>query len=195
MAFSSIMATGAGVSAAGAYYEAKGQQSALRYSAAAAELNSKVSQQNALSADTRGEYGITQQQLQTAQVKGRQKVNIAASGIDMTEGSALALLTGTDVMGQIDVNTLKANATAEAFGLRSQATQYAGEAAVNRATASAISPGAAAATSLIGSAATVAGKWMEASTVGALKGKGLSAMRRNPQLGKDWASVSAMRVG
>jgi hypothetical protein len=80
------------------------------------------------------------------------------------------LQASTDIMKEIDANTLTANAARSAWGYRAQAVNFQNEALTQRATAKAIRPGMSAMSSLLGSAASVAGSWYDLNKSGALKG-------------------------
>ena len=77
---------------------------------------------------------------------------MAANGVALDSGTPNAVLTSTDVMGEIDANTIEQNALAQAWGYRTQA-------GMDRARANAINPGMSAATTLLGSATQVASTW------------------------------------
>jgi hypothetical protein len=62
-------------------------------------------------------------------------------------------------MGEIDANTLEANAIKNAWGYKTQAVNQRNQALTSRSAASSISPGTAAMTSLIGSGSQVAAGW------------------------------------
>ena len=132
-------------SAVGAYYSAQGQQNALRQQADLAEIQAQRTLQS-------GERDVQRSRLQTASLKGTQRAGMAANGIDVGVGSAAQVLTSTDVMGEIDANTIEANAVRSAWGYRTEAT-------MKRGSASAINPAMAGATSILGGAGKVATSW------------------------------------
>jgi hypothetical protein len=171
MALASFMAqaAGAATSAAGAYSSAVGQKNALMSSAAAARLNAQQLEENSLRSMRRGEADMTAISLRGAGVRSQQRAGYAAGNIDLTQGSAQAAIASTDVMTEIDRNQAYSNAISEAFGYRTEAVEQMGKANVDRATAKSISPGMAAATSLLGSAASLADKWYTGEKTGAFK--------------------------
>ena len=95
---------------------------------------------------------------------------MAANGIDLSTGTAAEIQTSTDIMKDIDVNTLTLNAIQSAWGYRTQAVNYQSEAAMKRSAAKGINPGQAAFTSLLGSAGSVASSWYALSKSGATGG-------------------------
>lgn len=144
-AMMAIQGASAANSAVGAYYSAQGQQGQLRQQADLAEIQAQRTLQS-------GERDMQRSRLQAANLKGAQRAGIAANGIDVGVGSAAQVLTSTDVLGEIDANTIEANAVRSAWGYRT-------EAIMKRGSADAISPGMAGATSLLGSAGKVADSW------------------------------------
>ena len=67
----------------------------------------------------------------------------------------------TDIMKEIDRNTVEANAVRSAWGYRTQAVNSQNDALIKRATADTISPFGSATTSLMGSAGNVATSWYQ----------------------------------
>lgn len=162
-----LMAAGAASNVVGSYQSAKGQQSALRFQADIADQNARIAELGAQSELQRGQREEQATRLKTAQLKSTQRVAMAANGIDLGEGSATDILTSTDVMGEVDANTIAANAVRSAWGYRTQGMNAKNEALMKRATASGISPGMAATSSLLGSAGQVAGAWYSLNKAGA----------------------------
>jgi hypothetical protein len=163
------MAAGAVTSASAARDKAKGEQAALNYQAKVAENNRQIATWQSEDALQRGQTAINQHQLKVAQLRGTQRASLAARGIDLGQGSALDILSDTEVMGQIDANTIADNFAKEAWAYRNQASNAGGDAALLRGRADGISPGAAAAGSLLTSAGSVASSWYS------LKGAGAGA--------------------
>ena len=79
--------------------------------------------------------------------------------MDLGEGSAARVLATTDIMGQIDANTIAANATRTAWGYRTQGTNFKNEASMKRSAAGGMNPGLAAGTTLLTGANAVASNW------------------------------------
>lgn len=167
-----LQATGVGMDAVGAYGQAAGQKSLLSYEANLADINAGLAERAAKTELLRGQFEEQKARLAAAQAKSSARVSMAAGNIDLGEGSALNALTSHDVIGEIDANTIKANAVRSAWGYRVQATNYGNEALMKRANASAISPGMAASSSLLGGAGQVAGSWYSTSKAGAFTGNG-----------------------
>ena len=162
---------GGGVtSAIGSYYSASANRAALKSQAAVADVNARIAELGAQSALNQGQHQVGALTLEAGQLKSSQRAAMAANGIDLGVGNAVEVQATTDLMKEIDANTLKANAVRSAWGYRTQGVNFQNEALMKRATAGAISPFGSAAGSLLGSAASVAGSWYSLNKSGALKG-------------------------
>ena len=107
----------------------------------------------------RGEAAQSAQRMKTKSLSATQRTMLAASGVDMTQGSALRILTDTDYMGAKDEATLRQNAGNEAAAYRLQGAGLGAQADMARFQNNAISPGVAAASSLLTGAGQVADMW------------------------------------
>lgn len=160
-----------GISTAiGSYYTAKGEQNNYLASAGIADTNARLSELTAQSALLQGQREEQASRIATSNVKEGQRAAYAANGIALDSDTANRVLTSTDVLGEIDANTLAANAARSAWGYRTQAVQYKNEALIKRASAKATSPFARAQASLINSAGPIAESWYKLGNSGALKG-------------------------
>lgn len=152
---------GALSSASGARTAAASQKMQLETQAAIAEINAKLSETQAQQTLLAGQREVQKSQLNTAKVKSAQRVALAANGIDLGVGTALQLQNDTDILGEIEANTIESNAISQAWGYRTQASNQKVQAVTSRASAGAINPDQAAITSLIGSAGQVAATWYQ----------------------------------
>ena len=150
---------GAATSAIGSYFGAATQKAVLNGQAAVADSNARISELGAQSALMQGQQQVGALTLRAGQLKSSQRAAMAANGIDLGTGNAAELQASTDIMKEIDANTLTANAVRSAWGYRTQAMNFKNEALTRRASAGALSPGMAAASSLLGSAGSVASSW------------------------------------
>ncbi|MDR2219726.1 MAG: hypothetical protein LBE24_04005 [Methylobacillus sp.] len=153
--------------AAGAYYGAASEKVNLKAQAAIAETNAKIAEIGAETALAQGAAQIAQQTMEAGHIKSRQRANLAAAGVDLKVGSAAETQATTDIMKEIDKNTLHANAVKNAWGYRTQAVDYRNQALMARATAKGISPSKAMFSSILGSAGRVAGSWYSFNKSGA----------------------------
>lgn len=156
-------------STVGSYYSSATKRIALDAQADIADINARIAELGAQSELQRGQQQVAALTLQSGQVKSRQKVALAANGVDIGEGSAAEIQASTDIMKDIDSNTLTANAIRSAWGYRTQAVSMQNEATSLRATSSAISPLLDAGTTLLGGAGSVASSWYSMSKNGQLE--------------------------
>lgn len=157
-------------SAIGSFYSAKSQKSSLKFQAAMAEINAQLAESSAQQAMYRGEREVGALTLKAGMLKGRQRVALAANGVDLGTGSAAEIQASTEVMKEIDSNTIKSNAVMEAWGHRTQSVNARNESLMARSTAGGISPFGSAVGSLLGSAGQVASSWYSLNKAGALSG-------------------------
>lgn len=150
---------GALTSAVGAYYSADIQRIMLRSQARITEINARLYERAAQVELRKGQRQEQAVRLKGGQLKSRQRVAYAASGVDLRSVSAQAVMTSTDLMTEIDANTAESNAVMSAWGYRTQATNMEIDAMMKRSTAQQISPMLSATTSLLGSAGSVAQSW------------------------------------
>jgi len=160
---------GAISSGIGSFYSAKNTKASLTFQAEIADNNARIAELGAQSELLRGQREEQRVRLQTSALKGRQRATLAASGVDLGSQSAVNILSTTDVMGEIDANTVAANAVQAAWGYRTQAQNLKNEALTKRTTARGINPAMAAATTLIGGAGNVAQSWYALNKAGALR--------------------------
>ena len=161
---------GAATSAIGARSSASAQRTALKSQAAVADINARIAELGAQSALQQGQRQVGALTHRAGQLKSSQRAAMAANGIDLSTGSAAEIQASTDIMKDIDVDTLTLNAMRTAWGYRTQAMNYQNEAMAKRSTARGINPGQAAFTSLLGSAGSVASSWYALSKSGATGG-------------------------
>jgi len=158
---------GLGMSTVGAFFSAKSEQDALRSQARVAEINARIADSNARHELEQGNFQERQIKFQGTRMKSAQTAGYASRGIDIANSnSALATITGTDVLTEADVIQTRANAVRAAWGQKIEATNLRNAARSARATAKGISPGMSAATSLIEGAGKVAASWYSMSKEG-----------------------------
>ena len=143
----------------GAYASARSTKSALKYQAAISALNAEQAEKTAQSVLHAGEQAQSQVALRAGKVKASQKVSQAARGVQIGVGNAAEEIATTDLMKEADMLTINANATRQAWAARMQATNYSNESLMQNTSAESISPGSAAFSSLLTSAAAVSPQW------------------------------------
>lgn len=144
---------------AGSFYSAKSQKSNLEHQARMAEINARIAETGAKTELARGQAEYARHTLQAGHLKSAQRAALAANGVALNEGSAAEILAATDIMKEIDAQTIEENAMRNAWGYRSQATDYRNQALMSQAQASGISPTGAGLQTLLGSAPMVAEYW------------------------------------
>lgn len=169
-----LQGMGAVTSILGTYNSAVLQKDSLGFQASMADVNARMSEQSAQAELLRGEREYQSSRLRTGLLKSRQRASLAANGVDLGVGSAAEILTSTDVMGEIDANTIQANAIRQAWGYRTQATGYQNEALIRRASAGSINPGMAAMTTLLTEGAKMGASYAQLNRVGAFDKTALS---------------------
>lgn len=150
---------GALSSAVGTYYASQAQSDALKYQAFTAETNARLAEKSAQSVLLQGQQEAGRIQLRGASTKGSARAAMAANGVDLGEGSSARTIANIDMLTDMDVNTVEANALRSAWGYRTQATNSQNQALMANASADGISALGNAGSSLLGSAGTVAAGW------------------------------------
>jgi hypothetical protein len=99
---------------------AQAERSAAEYNAQVANNNAVIDAQQRSSTLQQGEAEAHKSMRDQAQMIGAQRAQMAANGIDLTQGSAQDLLASTKFLGGIDVNTIQSNAARQAWGYEVQ---------------------------------------------------------------------------
>lgn len=165
-----LAAGGAAVGAVGKYQEGKANSAMYGYQQGVAKINQQIQKQNADYARATGEV-----EAQTSGMKTRQQVGgiVAAqsgSGLAIGKGSAGQVVQSQEDVGEHDQAIIRSNAAKRAYGFEVEATQAEAQANIYGAAAkqsrtAGILGGI---SSIIGGATSVAGKWADASRVGAM---------------------------
>lgn len=154
-----MMVASAAMAAMQARNAAKGQQQTLDYQAKVEKNNATVAEWQAQDAEKRGQDEAMRARRANSQLQGQQRATMAASGLDLNQGSALALLDDTEYFGQVDQQTIANNTSREAWALRNRARNHEAQGQLYASGARNIKPGEAAGASLLSSASSVASKW------------------------------------
>lgn len=129
LATAAVIATvaGAGVSSYGAVQQGNATKSADYYKAQVAKNDQQIAEQNATGSIEAGEAKAQVVSLKGRAVGGAIKAKQAGSGVDVNTGSNVDVQTAQREQGQLDTETTLHNADLEAYGYRTQATNYAAE--------------------------------------------------------------------
>jgi hypothetical protein len=165
----------------GAYQQSQAAKASMEYQSAVARNNATTAEYQAQDAIKRGQLAETDQRRRTAMLKGTQTARLAANGLDISEGSALQILSDTDWMGEQDALTVRDNANREAWGYRVQGQNAQSNSDMLRSSANAQNPLLSGATSLMTnpSLGVVADKWYK------MGGDSLSPFTTNNSAGND----------
>jgi hypothetical protein len=156
------------LSAGGAEKTGQAQQQMFNYQAAVAQINSKIDLQNRDYAINQGEQQSAIYGMKEAQTFGQIRASQGASNIDVNSGSSAAVQSSERAVGAIDTTTIRSNAAKVAFDYQTKSTMDLNQstldtmAGINAKTAGDINATA----SILGTAGSVATKWMQGSTAG-----------------------------
>lgn len=154
-----LQVVGAAFSAYQAFSNSSADKSAYKYQAAVDRNNAMVAQWQADDAARRGEQELIDAQRRRAAIAGQQRATLAGRGIDMSEGSALNILSDTDYMGQQDELTIKDNTAKQVWAAKVQGTSAQNDARLAEWRANRESPWLSGASTLLTSAPKVADAW------------------------------------
>lgn len=154
-----LQAAGAISGAVGGFYSAKMTKNQLAFEADMSRINARIAELGARSAFEKGQKEVASLTLQAGQLKARQRASMAANGIDLGEGNAAEIQASTEIMKEIDKNTLEANAVRSAWGYKTEASNLQSAAMMKEGSAAGISPFAAGASSMLTGAGQVASSW------------------------------------
>lgn len=164
-----IAALSGAVSAYGQYQQGKAQASQYNYQAAVDRNNKIIADRQADDAINRGKIAEQEHRDKVNQIKGRQRVQFAANGIDLGSDVVGETLGDTAMFGELDALTIRSNAENEAYGYRVQGMNYEASAALSSTAAKNASNAGrmGAFTTILGTAGTVGGKYTDFKNAGA----------------------------
>jgi hypothetical protein len=154
-----LTTVGAAMSAYSAYNQSKQAKPAYNYQAAIGRNNAKIAEWNAQEVNRQGEQELIAQQRKVAAITGAQRAAFGSRGIDMSEGSALNILSDTAYLGAQDSVTIKDNTAKKAWQARMQGYNDAANADLLQSRADAENPLLSGASSLLTSSGRVSNSW------------------------------------
>lgn len=160
-----MQTAGAVSGAIGGFYSAKMSKNQLAFEADMSRINARMAELGARTALDNGQKQVAGLTMQAGQLKSRQRASMAANGIDLGEGSAAEIQASTELMKELDKQTIEANAVRSAWGYRTEAANLQSSALMKEGTASGISPLMSGASSLLTGAGQVAQQWYAMSKV------------------------------
>jgi hypothetical protein len=131
----------AAVLAAGSAYSAsETSKNQAEYQGKVNQNNQKTAEWQAQDALQRGNAEAAATRRKYSALQGTQRASLAAKGLDISDGSANAVLTDTEFFSQVDENTVHANAARAAWGYKNQAANFGSNAAAYQASADGQNP-------------------------------------------------------
>ena len=131
MALGTAALIGLGISAVGTALSARGQLKAGAAAREAGELeagrleyNARIAELQAADAVERGAEAESRFRASVRGLIGRQRAALAASGVDISSGSARDVQVDAAELGELDALTIRSNAAREAWGYGVQATDF-----------------------------------------------------------------------
>ena len=163
-----LQGLGAMAQAQGQRHAAAAKANEYRYQAQVDDNNRKVALWKAQDAKDRGAKEEAAFRTKVAQLKGRQKSVLAASGVEIGDGSALDILGDTAALGELDALTIRSNAEREAYEQKVNASNLAANASMKRmgANNAIIAGKIGSMTSLLTGASSISSKWANYSGTG-----------------------------
>lgn len=161
-------ALGGGVAAYGAMEKGKSNAQMYNYKAGVAQINQQLAEQNADYQLRAGEIKAQHSGMKTAQQVGAIRAAQSGSNLDINSGTVAQVRESQHDIGIHDQETIRANAARAAYGYEIEAVKYKTEQGMNL-TAAKQSKRAGtidAIASLLGTAGSVSGKWMQGSQAG-----------------------------
>ena len=157
----------------GSLFGGSAKADAYKYQSSMAMYNAAIAKQNEKYSLDVGEQQAEKQGIAGAAQAGQIKAAQGASGIDVNYGSAKQVQDSQHLVSQMDLNTIRERAAKTAYDFSVQAVNYENQAkGYNKAASNARTEGVlGAVSSFIGSAGSVASKWMQGQQLG-LWGKG-----------------------
>lgn len=161
-----LQVAGAYQTAVGDYYAAKGDKRALETKASIADLESRLSDLRAEGELLHGQKKEQASRMQTRQITDRATTGYAGNNVALDSETVARVISSSEVLGEIEANTIDANAARAAWGHRTDAVMSKNEALFARAGAAGIDPRAAATTSLLGSAGNISRSFVKFNNAG-----------------------------
>jgi len=162
-----ISAVGAISSSQAASSQTAATQQAENMQAQTQQNNATIANWDAEDAITQGALKAQQSMQNTASLASTQRATMAANGLDLTQGTPANILASTKYQGELDANTIQANAARQAWGYANQAVNATNNAQILTSSANQLSSSRAGFTSLLGGAGSVASNWYGLSKQGA----------------------------
>jgi hypothetical protein len=116
-----LLAIGIGAMIGGTALDVFGKVKAGKQAKKIGEFNAKVAEAQADDAEERGRFEEDRFRTQLKVLKGKNRAGYAGQSVKVDTGSAVDVAADIDFLGEIDAQTIRANAAREAWGHRVQA--------------------------------------------------------------------------
>ena len=117
-------AAGGIVGGVSSYQQGKAQQAQYNYQAKVNEENAKIAQENANVQRQQGIEEARLQRIKAASTIGAQKTAMAANGVDVSQGTAVDVISDTAAMGELDALQTQYNYEMKARSYETQAGNF-----------------------------------------------------------------------
>jgi hypothetical protein len=162
-----ISAVGAISSSQASASQTAATQEAEQMQAQTQQNNATIANWDASDAILQGQQKAQQSMQNTGSLTSTQRATMAANGLDLTQGSTANILASTKYQGELDANTIQANAARQAWGYANQAASDASNAQILSSSANRLSGSRSGFNTLLGGAGNVASSWYGLSKQGA----------------------------
>ena len=119
---------GTTLGAIGSYQSGKAQAAAYDYQAKVARENQRIANNNAAMERQAGLEEARRQRISTLQAIGKQKVALAANGVDVGYGTSLDIIEDTSMLGELDALMIEYDSEKKARNYEIEAANFANEA-------------------------------------------------------------------
>ena len=121
---------GTALGAIGSYQSGKAQAAAYDYQAKVARENQRIANNNAAMERQAGLEEARRQRISTLQAIGKQKVSLAANGVDVGYGTSLDIIEDTSMLGELDALMIEYDSEKKARNYEIEAANFANEGTV-----------------------------------------------------------------
>ena len=111
-------------SAYSGYVQAEAAKGASEYNASVERNNQILSEAQKKNRQEQGVLQELDRRMATRKLRGSQVAEMAAAGLDLSEGSAAQIIAGTDFMGEVDALRVRDQANMDAWALDNEARQH-----------------------------------------------------------------------
>jgi hypothetical protein len=154
-----ISAVGALSSAQASSQQTAATQQAEGMQAQVQRNNATIANWDASDAILQGAQKAQQSMQNTASLVSTQRATMAANGLDLSQGTPANIVASTKYQGELDTNTIQANAARQAWGYANQAVNATNNAEILTSSANQLSSSRSGFTTLLGGAGNVASNW------------------------------------